>query len=87
MLGRWVINKHKLTKEMINKFKTGMIIVFGLVVVAFMFLYAFGYDQDLVTYIKSRHGEKCYLEGQEHGNIKYPIEFKSLEDCIQFNSN
>jgi hypothetical protein len=31
-----------------------------------------------------RYGEKCYIAGQEHGNIEYEMEFNSLENCLEF---
>jgi len=37
-----------------------------------------------VKYIASKYGNKCYIVGQENGNIKYPIKFETLEDCLQF---
>jgi len=32
-------------------------------------------------YIRGQFGTKCYIEGNEHGNIAIPLEFNSLEEC------
>ena len=39
------------------------------------------------SYISSRYGTKCFAIGQEHKNIKYPILFESLDDCLYYINN
>ena len=34
-------------------------------------------------YVRGKFGEKCYHIGSEHGNIKYPIFYPSLDDCLK----
>ena len=40
--------------------------------------------QDFHTYIGSKFGNKCYIEGQENENIKYPMKFNNLQDCLDY---
>lgn len=32
-------------------------------------------------YVKGRYGNVCYENGHSSGNIKYPVYFKTLEEC------
>lgn len=32
-------------------------------------------------YIRGEYGTKCYVEGNEHKNIKKPLKFNSIEKC------
>lgn len=33
-------------------------------------------------FIRGQYGRKCYNVGSEHGNIKYPVYFETLEECL-----
>lgn len=39
------------------------------------------------VYVAGKYGSLCYLVGNEHGNIKYPIYFNSLDKCEEFITN
>jgi len=34
------------------------------------------------TYIRGKYGEHCYTIKNKHPNIKHPIYFSSLQDCL-----
>ena len=35
------------------------------------------------VFIKGEYGHKCYIKGTAHGNIEYPIYYKTVEDCLK----
>lgn len=35
------------------------------------------------NFIRGQYGKKCYMVGSEHGNIKYPIYFETLDECLK----
>lgn len=35
------------------------------------------------NFVRGKHGSKCYMEGTEHGNIRMPIYFETLEECLK----
>ncbi|MEE8151276.1 MAG: hypothetical protein V3T43_06130 [Nitrosomonadaceae bacterium] len=39
------------------------------------------------SFISGEYGTKCYNEGEEHGGIKYPVKFDTLEECLEYVSN
>lgn len=41
----------------------------------------------LRNYIAGKYGKKCYIEGEENKNIRYPIKFDTLSDCIDYIEN
>lgn len=51
------------------------------IVLIFWFWYAVGSSID--TYVRGKYGHKCYPEESIHGNIKYQIEYSSLESCLE----
>ena len=35
------------------------------------------------VYVRGKYSEgNCYVKGSEHGNIKYLLEYDSLQDCL-----
>ncbi len=74
-----------LNKKNILRYLTTTVLV--VIVTSFLVMYAFGIDEKLVHYIAGKYGSKCYVEGSEHGNIKYPVEFESLDDCLEYINN
>lgn len=34
-------------------------------------------------YVRGRDGNHCYVRGQQNKNIKYPIYYKTLADCLR----
>lgn len=53
------------------------------IILALMALFLIMTAQAQLEWVHGTHGgEKCYLKGTEHGNIKYPSEpFKSYTAC------
>lgn len=37
--------------------------------------------QNDLEWVHGKYGEKCYIKGTEHKNIKYPVYFDSYEEC------
>lgn len=35
-------------------------------------------------YICGEYGKYCYEQGKEHKNIRYPVKFNTLEDCLNY---
>lgn len=76
-------------KKIINfvgrKLKAILGMALAVILGAFATNYAIGYDVEVsIKYISGKYGTKCYPEGQAHGNIKYPVEFDNIEDCLEY---
>jgi hypothetical protein len=69
---------------MLEKLKIGIIAFLAFILGGLMVSFATGYDQQIVKYMAGKYGEKCYISGQEHGNIEYEMEFDSLESCLEY---
>lgn len=52
-----------------------VLVVFG----CFFVARAVGDDE----FVRGKYGAKCYIRGTEHANIKYPIYFDTLDDCLK----
>jgi len=39
---------------------------------------------ETVRYVSSKYGTKCYIEGNENGNMKHKVYFDSREECDKF---
>lgn len=66
---------------MINSMKIiiGIIItMFIIFVIAYMVL---GYKTQ--TYVRGKYGKHCYTVQNQNKNIKHPIYFKSLQECLE----
>lgn len=37
-----------------------------------------------VDWVCGEYGSKCYIVGQEHGNIEYKVYFKTYGDCLKY---
>lgn len=60
-----------------------MKLLYVIFVIAFLTLCVlFAFADRGTSFIRGEFGVKCYINGSEHGNIKYPIFFDSLEDCL-----
>lgn len=35
-----------------------------------------------LLWVHGKYGEKCYLAGSEHKNIKYPVYFNTRQECL-----
>lgn len=33
-------------------------------------------------FVRGIFGDKCYARGSEHGNIKHPLYFDTLDECL-----
>ena len=42
------------------------------------------YHRCVYPYVAGKTGTRCYRSGYEHGNIKYHIYFKTLEECENY---
>ena len=38
----------------------------------------------LYPYVAGKTGQKCYLNGWQHANVKYMKYFRNLEDCENY---
>lgn len=45
-------------------------------------LVMFAFAKQTTSYLKGKYGQKCYISGSEHKNIKYPIYYDTLDDCL-----
>lgn len=36
-----------------------------------------------LEWVHGKYGEKCYIKGTEHKNIRYPVYFDSREECLR----
>lgn len=36
-----------------------------------------------MVWVRGEYGKRCYEKGEEHKNIKYPVLFETLEDCLE----
>lgn len=55
------------------------IILISIIVIGSLFA---AYSFQRHTYVKGKYGQKCYTIENMNRNIKYPIYFDSLEDCL-----
>ena len=66
--------------------QTGLGVVVGLIMVIFVLcgclLWPLGGN-----FVAGRYGEKCYVNGQEHGNIEHKIYFNTLKNCTEYINN
>lgn len=53
------------------------LLFFFIFALVFIFAYVLQYD-----YVRGRTGEHCYPIKEKHGNIKYPLYYKTLEECL-----
>lgn len=53
--------------------------VVGFVIVAG----AYAYTQDKqLEYVRGQHGDICYLRDFANKNIKYPLYFRTIDECV-----
>lgn len=59
------------------------VIVFVIVALVIIALSYLGYTLDMTRFVRGEFGKKCYIEGQEHKNIKKPLFFNSIDLCTE----
>lgn len=69
---------------------------FFLGIIVFLFIFSLFLNVSLkssseeiedILYISSKYGKKCYTEIDIYKGIKYPIIFRSLQECLNYISN
>lgn len=60
-------------------------VVIGIVAIILLVLasLAVAYAVNKGEYVRGEYGKKCYITGSQHGNIKYPIYYDTLAECLK----
>lgn len=73
------ITKHFSLRKISSPFSIAVFILsLGILILALYHVHSFNH-----AIVKGKYGTKCYLAGQESNNIKYPVYFDSLDECMK----
>lgn len=55
----------------------------ALLIIVSVYSVGFLIYQNEKTYVRGVFGSKCYQAKEKHGNIQYPLYYKTYEECIE----